>query len=92
MPAHPSADTACARAASFPTHLPAPLPPPPPPPPGPVCVSRNGTCPLQLADGSQRSYLQDGDTVVITGYCQGDGHRVGFGECRGRVLPALAPQ
>lgn len=55
-------------------------------------ATRNGTCPLQLADGSQRSYLQDGDTVVITGYCQGDGHRVGFGECRGRVLPALAPQ
>ncbi|KAL4425695.1 hypothetical protein ABPG75_009711 [Micractinium tetrahymenae] len=52
----------------------------------------NGTRPLQLADGSQRAYLQDGDTVVLTGYCQGQGYRVGFGKCHGKVLPALPPQ
>lgn len=52
----------------------------------------NGTRPLRLADGSQRGYLQDGDTVVLTGHCQGDGYRVGFGECRAKVLPALPNQ
>ena len=32
---------------------------------------------------------QDNDEVVITGWCQGDGYRVGFGSCSGKVLPAL---
>ena len=77
---------------------------------------------MTLDDGSQRSYLLDGDTggavrgggaeeggtcfpstlarlitaatpcspaVIMSGGCQGEGYRVGFGECRGRVLPAL---
>lgn len=47
-----------------------------------------GTKPLAMPDGSQRKFLKDGDDVVMTGYCQGDGYRVGFGECRGVVLPA----
>ncbi|CAD5228466.1 unnamed protein product [Bursaphelenchus okinawaensis] len=37
----------------------------------------------------QRKFLQDEDQVVMTGYCEKDGVRVGFGECRGKVLPAL---
>lgn len=37
-----------------------------------------------------RRYLLDGDTVVLSGHCQGDGYRVGFGECRGTVLPSRA--
>jgi fumarylacetoacetase len=32
---------------------------------------------------------QDGDTVTMKGYCQGDGYRIGFGPCVGKVLPAL---
>jgi len=36
----------------------------------------------------QRKFIQDGDTVVMRGYCQGEGYRVGFGECVGHVLPA----
>jgi len=47
-----------------------------------------GTKPLNLG-GEQRSFLQDGDTVTLTGWCQGDGYRVGFGEATGTVLPAL---
>ena len=47
-----------------------------------------GTKPLTMPNGSQRKFLADGDDVVMTGYCQGDGFRVGFGECRGTVLPA----
>lgn len=43
-----------------------------------------------MSDGSTRKFLKDGDEVVMTGFAQGKGFRVGFGECRGRVLPAIA--
>lgn len=48
----------------------------------------NGSRIVELEDGQARTYLEDGDTVVLRGYCQGDGFRVGFGECSGKVLPA----
>jgi fumarylacetoacetase len=44
-----------------------------------------GAEPLTLVSGEQRKFLQDGDTVVLSGWCQGDGYRVGFGEARGRI-------
>jgi fumarylacetoacetase len=44
---------------------------------------------LTMADGTERTFLQDGDTVLIHGYAEKDGVRVGFGECNGRILPAL---
>ncbi len=47
-----------------------------------------GTRPLELPGGERRTFLQDGDRVTMTGWCQGDGYRVGFGEATGRVLPA----
>ena len=50
--------------------------------------SWNGQRPVALADGASRSFLEDGDEVIITGWCQGDGYRVGFGEVRGTILPA----
>ena len=49
----------------------------------------NGQRPLALAGGGERSFLQDGDDVIITGWCQGDGYRVGFGSVTGQVTPAL---
>lgn len=48
-----------------------------------------GTEPLVLKNGELRRWLEDGDRVTITGWCQGDGYRVGFGEVTGRILPAL---
>jgi fumarylacetoacetase len=48
-----------------------------------------GTKPLQLPGGTTRVFLQDGDRVTMTGWCQGQGYRVGFGEVTGRILPAL---
>lgn len=48
----------------------------------------NGAGPLDLPDGTQRAFLEDGDTVIFTGWRQGDGFRVGFGEARGTVQPA----
>ncbi|NYI00804.1 fumarylacetoacetase [Cupriavidus plantarum] len=51
-------------------------------------TTRNGAEPLTLADGTRRGFLEDGDEVAMTGWCQGDGYRVGFGEVVGRILPA----
>jgi len=50
-------------------------------------LSWKGTKPLKLSDG-ERKFLRDGDTVVMTGYAQGEGFRVGFGDCNGKVFPA----
>ncbi|KAA9339703.1 fumarylacetoacetase [Hymenobacter busanensis] len=47
-----------------------------------------GTKPLTLPDGSQRKFIQDGDAVIMRGYCERNGLRIGFGEVRGTVLPA----
>lgn len=47
-----------------------------------------GADPIRLDNGEQRVWLEDHDQVTITGWCQGDGYRVGFGEVTGRVLPA----
>ena len=50
-----------------------------------------GTEPITLGDGTERKFLQDGDEVIMRGYCEKPGRpRIGFGECRGIVLPARA--
>lgn len=54
-------------------------------------LSWRGTKAVDLGQGQTRTFLRDGDEVIITGYCQGDGYRVGFGQCAGKVLPALSP-
>lgn len=46
-----------------------------------------GTNPLQLPNGEVRRFLQDGDRLTMTGWCQGDGYRVGFGDVRGQIIP-----
>ncbi|MBM4069990.1 MAG: fumarylacetoacetase [Planctomycetes bacterium] len=50
-----------------------------------------GTKPLRLGNGESRVNLHDGDRVTLTGWCQGDGYRVGFGETTAQVLPAVEP-
>ncbi len=47
-----------------------------------------GSKPIQLPDGESRKWLEDGDTLTIRGWCQGDGYRVGFGEVTGTIIPA----
>ena len=47
-----------------------------------------GTKPLKLSDGSERKFIEDGDTVIMRGYAQKEGVRIGFGEVRSKVLPA----
>ena len=52
-------------------------------------LSWNGQEPITLADGSTRSFLEDGDEVTVRGWAPGpDGTRIGLGEVTGRVLPA----
>ena len=48
-----------------------------------------GSNPIKLADGSERKFINDGDTVIIKGWCENNGVRVGFGECSAEVLPAV---
>ena len=53
-------------------------------------LSAAGKQPLTLSSGEQRSFLEDGDTLILRGACQAAGaRRIGFGECRGTLLPAL---
>jgi fumarylacetoacetase len=53
-------------------------------------LSQGGKVPLQLANGETRTFLEDGDTVILRGRCTAPGRRaIGFGECRGTVMPAL---
>ncbi|WP_299286530.1 fumarylacetoacetase [uncultured Tateyamaria sp.] len=52
-------------------------------------LSWGGKEPLTLATGETRTFLEDGDTVTMTGEARGDGYRIGFGPCTGTILPAL---
>ena len=45
-----------------------------------------GTRPIELPTGEKRSFLQDGDRLTLTGWCQGDGYRVGLGEVVGKIV------
>lgn len=47
-----------------------------------------GEKPIKLPGGDERKFLADGDELIITGWCQGDGFRVGFGEVSGKILPS----
>lgn len=52
-------------------------------------ISWRGTKPVKMKDGSERKFINDNDTVIIRGYCEKDGVRIGFGEAKGKVLPAI---
>jgi fumarylacetoacetase len=48
--------------------------------------TRRGAEPLLLPNGEQRKFLEDGDEVILRGWCEREGYaRIGFGECRGRI-------
>jgi fumarylacetoacetase len=53
-------------------------------------LTRRGADPLQLPAGETRAFLEDGDEVILKGWCEASGfRRIGLGECRGLILPAL---
>jgi fumarylacetoacetase len=51
-------------------------------------ISWNGTEPVELPGGVKRTFLEDGDSLFMRGWCQGDGYRVGFGEVEGTIVAA----
>ncbi len=51
-------------------------------------LSWKGTTPVALNNGETRKFIQDGDTVIMKAYSEKDGLRIGFGECKSKVLPA----
>lgn len=52
-------------------------------------LSWKGTKPLKMKDGSERKFLLDNDTVIMKAHCEQDGFRLGFGEVRSTILPAI---
>jgi fumarylacetoacetase len=50
-------------------------------------LSWRGSEPIELENGETRKFLADGDTVIMTGCCESEGVKVGFGEVRGTLLP-----
>ena len=51
-------------------------------------ISWNGSEPIELPGGVKRTFLEDSDSLVMRGWCQGDGYRVGFGDVEGTIVPA----
>ncbi len=52
-------------------------------------ISFNGTHPIKLSDGSERTFLEDGDTVIITGYCETPHYKIGLGSLEGTITAAI---
>jgi len=52
-------------------------------------LSWRGSKPVAIGNGDTRKFIQDGDNVVMTACCHGDGYKIGFGQCAGKILPAL---
>lgn len=48
-----------------------------------------GEKPIKLSDGTERKFINDNDTVILKGYCRNEQVRIGFGECRSKLLPAI---
>ena len=55
----------------------------------PLPVAESLRSGVELASGIKRSFLEDGDSLVMRGWCQGDGFRVGFGQVEGTIVAAL---
>jgi fumarylacetoacetase len=51
-------------------------------------LSWGGKEPVEI-DGGSRTFIEDGDTLILRGHAEGDGYRIGFGDCTGKVLPAI---
>jgi fumarylacetoacetase len=50
-------------------------------------ISSGGKQPIDLSSGETRSFLEDGDEIILRAWCEDDGAvRIGFGECVGRVV------
>ncbi len=55
-------------------------------------LSWKGSKPLKMKDGSERKFINDNDTVIMRGYCEKDGTRIGFGSVKTKLLPVFNPK
>lgn len=51
-------------------------------------ITFNGADPIKLNGNHERKFLEDGDTIIMTGFCEGDGYKIGFGTLEGTILPS----
>jgi fumarylacetoacetase len=49
-------------------------------------IAWKGTQPVTMSDGTERKFIQNGDTVKMRAFSQGDGYRIGFGNCEGKII------
>lgn len=49
-------------------------------------LSWNGTKPISLPNGETRTFIENGDSVIMSAFCQGKGYRIGFGNCEGKII------
>ena len=52
-------------------------------------IAWKGTKPLKMPEGSERSFIHDNDSIIMKGYCEKEGLRIGFGEATTKILPAV---
>ncbi|MEZ5307926.1 MAG: fumarylacetoacetase [Pyrinomonadaceae bacterium] len=53
-------------------------------------ITKRGKEPVELPNGEIRRFLEDGDEIIMRGFCEREGYRrIGFGECRGKILPSI---
>ena len=52
-------------------------------------LSWNGENPITLNDGTERTFLNDGDNIILRGYCENSKTRIGFGKCTGKIIPQI---
>jgi len=52
-------------------------------------ITKDGKEPISLKDGTKRSYVNDGDNIILRGYCKNESSRIGFGKCTGKILPSI---
>ncbi len=52
-------------------------------------ITWGGRDDIELPNGEKRKFVQDGDSILMTGWAVNNGKKIGFGECEGTVLPAL---
>lgn len=53
-------------------------------------MTEGGKQDITVSEGKTRRFLDDGDSIIMRGFCEKNGVRVGFGDCEGRIEPARA--
>jgi fumarylacetoacetase len=49
-------------------------------------IAWKGTQPVTMSDGTTRKFILDNDTVLMRGFAEGNGYRIGFGDCSGKII------